>query len=589
MRAFTGISTSRGVALGRAFIVAPRELNVERRAITPAEVEAEQTRLDAALAVTREEFSSLRDEVKRADSSIRAEILDAYMLILDDEMLAARARGKIAGEEVSAEYAFKTTLDNMLTVFENMEDPYFRERAVDLRDVGNRVVMNLLGVAYRAFQGLPEGAVIVAHDLPPSDAAALPRGKIRGIVTEVGSRTSHTAIMARSMEVPAVVGAVGVMGYVRAGDALVVDGVTGRVIVNPAPEVAADYERLVAELAEEERRRARLAELPATTLDGYRIELSANIEVLAELEAIKRHGCDGVGLYRTEFLFLHRGDLPSEEEQLGAYRRVAEASLPHSCIIRTIDIGGDKFLSFPEVAREINPYLGLRAIRFCLKRPDIFRTQLRAILRASAYGKVKVMFPMISDVGELRAAQEILADIKAELRREGRYFDEEMEVGIMVEVPSAALDADTLARECDFFSLGTNDLIQYTLAADRGNEKIAYLYEPFHPAVLKLIKAAVDAANRNSIWIGVCGEMVADPKAAILLLGLSFHEFSASPASVPDIKVALRSVRYVDARGIAERAVRMATVDEVRGYLAEALAELGVPAFQCLWEKGYIF
>ena len=583
MREFTGISTSRGVAMGKAFIVAPRELNVERREITAAEVEAEQARLDRSLAVTRDEFSSLRDEVKRADSSIRAEILDAYMLVLDDEMLAARAHSMIADEKVSAEYAFKNTLDDMLTVFEDMEDHYFRERAVDLRDVGNRVVMNLLGVAYRLFEDLPAGAVVVAHDLPPSDAAALPRGKVRAIVTEVGSRTSHTAIMARSMEVPAIVGAEGVMGYVRAGDGLIVDGVNSRVIVNPADDVAAEYERLIRGMGEEDRRRARLAELPAMTLDGYRIELSANIEVLPELEAVKRHGCDGVGLYRTEFLFLHRRDLPSEEEQLEAYRKVAEASLPHSCIIRTIDIGGDKFLSFPEVAREMNPYLGLRAIRFCLKRQDIFRTQLRAILRASAFGKVKVMFPMISDVGELRAAKEILSDIRLELKKEGHYFDEELEVGIMVEVPSAALNADTLAQECDFFSLGTNDLIQYTLAADRGNEKIAYLYEPFHPAVLKLIKAAVDAAGRNNIWVGVCGEMVADPKAAILLLGLSCNEFSASPASVPDIKMALRSVRYVDARRVAERAVRMTSVGEIRGYLAEALADMGVPAFQCLW------
>jgi phosphotransferase system enzyme I (PtsI) len=571
------------VVSGKAFVVAPGELTVERRAITAAEVEAEQARLARSLEVTREEFSSLREEVRRSDSSIRAEILDAYMLILDDEMLAHKARDMIADEKVSAEYAFKTTLDTMLVVFENMEDPYFRERAVDLRDVGNRVVMNLLGIAHQLFEDIAEGTVIVAHDLPPSDAAALPRGKVSGIVTEVGSRTSHTAIMARSMEVPAVVGAVGVMGYVRAGDRVIVDGVNGRVIINPAPDAAAEYERVIRELAEEDRRRARLAELPATTLDGYRIELSANIEVLPELEALKRHGCDGVGLYRTEFLFLHRNDLPSEEEQLDAYRKVAEASLPHSCIIRTIDIGGDKFLSFPEVARELNPFLGLRAIRFCLKRRDIFRTQLRAILRASAYGKVKVMFPMISDVGELLAAQEILADVKRELRAEGRFFDEKSEVGIMVEVPSAALNADTLARECDFFSLGTNDLIQYTLAADRGNEKIAYLYEPFHPAVLKLIKATADAACRNNIWVGVCGEMIADPKAAILLLGLSFNEFSASPASVPDIKMALRSVKYVDARRVAERAVRMTSAGEVRGYLAEALAEMGVPAFQCLW------
>ncbi len=583
MKEFAGIPVSGGVALGKAFVVAPRELTVEQREITTDEVEAEQARLERALAVTRDEFASLRDEVKKHESSIRSEILDAYMLVLDDEMLTQKARDVIREERVTAEYAFKTTLDEMLVVFEAMEDPYFRERAVDLRDVGNRVVMNLLGVAYRLFQDVGENSILVAHDLPPSDAAALPREKVGAIVTEVGSRTSHTAIMARSMEVPAVVGAEGVVGYVRAGDSLVVDGINGRVIVNPTDEVAAGYEELGREISAEEKRRARLAELPATTLDGYRIELSANIELLPELEAVKRHGCDGVGLYRTEFLFLHRSDLPSEEEQLAAYRKVAEASFPHSCIIRTIDIGGDKFLSFPEVAREINPFLGLRAIRFCLKRQDIFRTQLRAILKATAYGKVKIMFPMISDVGELRAAKEILAEARNDLERKGHFVDEALEVGIMVEVPSAALDADLLAQECDFFSLGTNDLIQYTLAADRGNEKIAYLYEPFHPAVLKLIKATADAAHRNQIWAGVCGEMIADPKAAILLLGLSFDEFSASPASVPDIKIALRAVRYVDARDIAERALLMTSASEIRAFLARALAEMGVPTFRCQW------
>ncbi|MGD8718817.1 MAG: phosphoenolpyruvate--protein phosphotransferase [Candidatus Zixiibacteriota bacterium] len=583
MKEFSGISTSRGVAVGRAFLVAPRELTVEERGIPASDVEVEQARLDHALAVTRDEFATLRDEVKKHESSIRAEILDAYMLILDDEMLSQKAREKIAQDSVTAEYAFKTTLDGMLAVFEAMEDPYFRERAVDLRDVGNRVVMNLLGVAYKLFEDISDDTVIVAHDLPPSEAAALPRGKVRGIVTEVGSRTSHTAIMARSLEVPAVVGASGVVGYVRGGERLVVDGINGRVIVNPTDEQAAEYEELIRDLAEEELRRTRLAELPAKTLDGYRVELSANVEVLPELEAVHRHGCDGVGLYRTEFLFLHRADLPSEEEQLDAYRRVAQASQPHTCIIRTIDIGGDKFLSFPDVARELNPFLGLRAIRFCLRRQDIFRTQLRAILRASGYGKVKIMFPMISDVEELRAAKRILEGAKKELTEEGHRFDPEMEVGIMIEVPSAALSADILARECDFFSLGTNDLIQYTLAADRGNEKIAYLYEPFHPAVLKLIRLTVDAAHRNRIWVGVCGEMVADPRAAILLLGLSCDEFSASPASVPDIKIAIRKASYRKARRIAEKAVRMTSAAEIRTYLTEAVSGLGIPAFQCEW------
>ncbi|UCH78340.1 MAG: phosphoenolpyruvate--protein phosphotransferase [Candidatus Coatesbacteria bacterium] len=580
MKEFSGIAASRGVASGEVFLVVPRDLTIERRAISAEEVEAESARLERALAVTREEFAALRDRIKQHGTSVRAEILDAYMLVLEDEMLTETAVHKIGEEQVSAEFAFKTTLDEMLGVFAAMEDPYFRERAVDLRDVGNRVVMNLLGVAARTYEELGAEAVIVAHDLPPSDAAALPRDKVRALVTEVGSRTSHTAIMAQSMEVPAVVGVAGVTGYVRSGDPIIVDAVNGRVIVAPTEEVTAEYAAIARDLAEEEKILARLAELPATTVDGYRVELSANIEVLPELEAIRRHGCDGVGLYRTEFLFLHRRDLPSEEEQLEAYRQVAEASLPHSCIIRTIDLGGDKFLSLPEMPRELNPFLGLRAIRFCLARPDIFRTQLRALLRATAYGRVKIMFPMISDVEELLAAKEILRSVQAELHAEGHNFDSSPEVGIMVEVPSAALHADRLAQECDFFSLGTNDLIQYTLAADRGNEKIAYLYEPFHPAVLKLIRTTVEAAHRNQLWVGVCGEMVADPKATVLLLGLSCDEFSASPASVPDIKKTIRAARYVEARRLAERVLQMTSVTEIHRTLTEALAAIGVSSFE---------
>jgi len=580
MREFEGIPASAGIARGEAFLVARRDFAVERREITADEVPAEEARLTRAIAVTREEFATLRDEVSKNDAAIRADILDAYMLILDDEMLVQNARTMVVAERVSAEYAFKTTLDGMLEVFSRMEDPYFRERAVDLRDVGNRVVMNLLGVAHRLFEELGPGTVVIAHDLSPSETAAMPRGNIAALVTEVGSRTSHTAIMAQAMEVPAVVGAAGIVGYVRAGDAVVVDGIQGRVYVDPPPDLANRLAVRRREWEEEQRRRSLLVELPAVTRDGYRIELSANIEVLEELEAIKRHGCDGVGLYRTEFLYLHRQDLPSEEEQFTTYRKVAAAAQPHSAIIRTLDLGGDKFLSFPEMARELNPYLGLRAIRFCLVRDDIFRTQLRALLRASAYGKIKVMFPMISDLEELRAARRILTEVRDGLGREGLPFDDGMEVGIMVEVPSAALSADALARECDFFSLGTNDLIQYTLAADRGNEKIAYLYEPFHPAVLRLIKAAVDAARRSGIWVGVCGQMAADPKATVFLLGLSCDELSASPASVPVIKRAIRAARYADARIIAERVMRMDSAAEVRQYLTEAVTEMGIPVSQ---------
>ena len=583
MREFTGIPVSAGVAVGTAFPLTAGALKVERREIEAAEIGAEQARLDRALAVTREEFVTLRDEVSKNDASIRADILNAYLLILDDEMLSRKARELIAAERVSAEFAFKTALDGMLEVFEKMEDPYFRERAVDLGDIGNRVVLNLTGGSYRYFDGLTESAVIVAHDLPPSVTAALPRGRVAALVAEVGSRTSHTAIMAQSMEIPAVLGVPGIVGYIRGGDRVIVDGLAGRVYINPTRSIEETYGRLGREIDEEKGRRAKLAELPATTRDGYRIELSANIELVDEIEAVRRHGCDGVGLFRTEFLFLDRTDLPSEEEQYVAYRRVAAGVFPDSAIVRTIDIGGDKFLSLPEVARELNPYLGLRAIRFCLQRQDIFRTQLRAMLRASVHGKIKIMFPMISDIEELRAAQDILESVRQQLRMEGKPFDENVEVGIMVEVPSAALSADVLAQECDFFSIGTNDLIQYTLAADRGNAKIAYLYEPFHPAVLKLIRETITAAHRNGIWVGVCGEMAADPQAATLLIGFSCDELSASPVSVPVVKRAIRAIRYGDARRIAEAVVGMGAAADIRAYLAGELAALGVPAYKEQW------
>jgi len=573
---FKGIPASPGIAVGKTFVVHLDELDVAETLIDEGDVEAEVARFRDALTVTKSEFETMRDRLAGPSGAVSRELLDAYILLLDDIVLVKQAEQHIREKHYSAEYAVKSTLEWALEIFNEMEDPYFRERAVDLKDVGSRIIQNLLGTVHVSYDEMNEGSVVVAHELPPSETASIPRGRVAGFVTEVGSRTSHTAIMARSIEVPAVVGAPGVTGRIRSGDVVALDGYTGRVVVNPDAETLGEFEERRRAHEKELLRKVALVELPAKTLDGYRIELSANIEVPEELGALARYGADGIGLYRTEFLFMNRDDLPSEDEQFEVYRKVAAAALPHSTIIRTIDIGGDKFLTQLNISPEINPYLGLRAIRFCLERPEVFLTQLRAILRASAYGKIKIMFPMISDVSELVAGKEWVARAMEELKTEGKPFNPNIEVGIMIEVPSAAVTADVLARNCDFFSIGTNDLIQYTVAVERGNEKIAYLYQPFHPAVIRLIYAASDAAHKNGIWIGVCGEIVTVTAAVVLLLGLSFDEFSASPIAIPDIKETLRRIRYSDARVIAEKAINKTTTEELVEYMETEMARIGL-------------
>lgn len=576
MYTFKGIPASPGIAVGKTFVVHLDELDVAETLIDEGDVEAEVARFRDALTVTKSEFETMRDRLAGPSGAVSRELLDAYILLLDDIVLVKQAEQHIREKHYSAEYAVKSTLEWALEIFNEMEDPYFRERAVDLKDVGSRIIQNLLGTVHVSYDEMNEGSVVVAHELPPSETASIPRGRVAGFVTEVGSRTSHTAIMARSIEVPAVVGAPGVTGRIRSGDVVALDGYTGRVVVNPDAETLGEFEERRRAHEKELLRKVALVELPAKTLDGYRIELSANIEVPEELGALARYGADGIGLYRTEFLFMNRDDLPSEDEQFEVYRKVAAAALPHSTIIRTIDIGGDKFLTQLNISPEINPYLGLRAIRFCLERPEVFLTQLRAILRASAYGKIKIMFPMISDVSELVAGKEWVARAMEELKTEGKPFNPNIEVGIMIEVPSAAVTADVLARNCDFFSIGTNDLIQYTVAVERGNEKIAYLYQPFHPAVIRLIYAASDAAHKNGIWIGVCGEIVTVTAAVVLLLGLSFDEFSASPIAIPDIKETLRRIRYSDARVIAEKAINKTTTEELVEYMETEMARIGL-------------
>jgi len=572
---FTGVAASPGIAIGPAFIVNVDRITVAEAVILPEHVDPEISRFDTALEKSRREIEQMRDAVAADDETVTTDILDAYLLMLEDEMLVEDTKKLISDKRFTAEYACQLTLDKMVAIFEGMDDPYFRERGVDLRDVAYRVIQNLMGVSSPSFEDLQEGAVVIAHDLSPSQTASMPRGKAAAFVTEVGSRTSHTSIMARSIEIPAVVGVGGVMGWLRAGETVIIDGLSGKILIAPTDDEIKEYqEKQEAYNALLERRQI-LAELPAKTLDGYRVELSANIEVPEEMEAVIRHGADGVGLYRTEFLVMNRDDLPSEDEQFEVYRKVAEECLPHSAIIRTFDIGGDKFVSQLDIGAELNPYLGLRAIRFSLKNPGLFLTQIRAILRASAYGKVKIMFPMISGLNELLQAKEIVNQAKQQLDDQKIPYDD-IEVGIMIEVPSAALMADILADNCDFFSVGTNDLIQYTLAVDRGNEKIAYLYRPFSPSVIRLLAHIARSAHLHGIWVGICGEMTAIPAAAFLLLGMSYDELSTSPIAIEEIKETIRNSKYIDARRVANGALKRNSADAVLDYLEKSLNELGL-------------
>jgi len=437
--------------------------------------------------------------------------------------------------------------------------------------VGNRVIKNLLGKEEKNLASLSKEVIVVAYDLSPSETAQMHREKVIGFVTDVGGKTSHTAIMARSLEIPAVVGLQNVTQNIKDGDTIIIDGTAGLVIVEPTEKELRAYRKKKEEIILQDKELAKIRELPAETRDGHQIELVANIEFPEEIPSAIEHGAQGIGLYRTEFFYLNRTDLPSEEEHFQAYRRVAERFAPQAVIIRTLDLGGDKFISHLAVPKEMNPFMGWRAIRFCLERLDIFKVQLRAILRASRYGKIKVMFPMISGVEELRRAKEVMEEVKDNLKKDEVPFDEEIKIGVMIETPSAAITADILAKEADFFSIGTNDLIQYALAVDRINERIAYLYNPGHPAIIRLIKQTVDAAHQRKIPVGMCGEMAGEPYFAPLLLAMGLDELSMSPVVIPEVKKVIRSITFKEGKKLLEDALKLSTGEEVASFLKENL------------------
>jgi len=577
-----GIPAAPGIVIGQAYLVDSEEIAVSKKRVRDNQLNAEITRFKDALIQTKEQIVKIRDKISQEMSSEHAAIFSAHLLVLEDTMLIEEVILRLKREKLNVEYIFLDVLKKYVAAFSRMDDEYLKDRISDINDVGKRILKNLIGVKERSLSDLKHKVIIIAYDLSPSDTATMHKKNVIGFATDIGGRTSHTAIMAKSLEIPAVVGLEKITRIVNNADTLIVDGNHGLLIINPDDATLNRYKEQKKKLSELEKGLSDLKGLPSETKDGHKVELVANIELHEEVNSVLYHGAEGIGLYRTEYFYMNRTDLPSEEEHFTAYKAVAEKMAPHSVIIRTLDLGGDKFLSQLDVPREMNPFLGWRAIRFCLARPDIFKTQLRAILRASVYGKLKIMYPMISGIEELKQASVILKEVEDDLRKKGIAFDENMDVGAMIEIPSAALTSDILAREVDFFSIGTNDLIQYALAVDRVNEKIAYLYEPAHPAVLRLIKNIIDNGHKEGIWVGMCGEMAGEPALALLLLGLGLDEFSVSPIVLPEIKRVIRSVTLTEANKIAKEALTLSTGKEVEDFVKRKLRHL-VPELTSLY------
>ena len=574
-----GIPVSQGVSRSRVVVLDRTRIDPAKWGILESDPAGEEDRLQASLVVTRRQILAVQERLREAMGADEAQIFDAHLLVLEDPMLLQETARFILEDLVTAEFAFHQASEKYADALAKLDDSYLSERAADIRDVTQRVLANLIGQPQcTALADLTEPCIVVAHDLTPSDTAMMDPAMVLGFATEVGSRTSHTAILARSLRIPAVLGLGEVISELHTGESVLLDGFNGFVVIDPSEQTLFEYGQLVDRQTSIEKSLEVIHDDAAETRDGHRIILSANIERAADVESVLQCGAIGVGLFRTEFLFINRSDLPNEEEQFAAYRKVTESLAPDPVIIRTLDLGGDKLLSHVNVAKEMNPFLGWRAIRLCLQEKDLFRTQLRAILRASVFGNLKIMYPMISGVEELEAANVLLDECREQLRDEGVAFAEDVEIGVMIETPSAAMIADSLARRVKFFSIGTNDLIQYALAVDRLNEKIAHLYEPTHPGILRLIKATVDAGQAHGIWTGICGEMAGDLAAVPLLLGLGVSELSVTPSMVPRVKMLICSIEMSEARKLAEFALDSDSPKEILSR-AEALAKAAVPSF----------
>jgi len=561
---FEGAGVSPGIARGKVHVARDDLDEVVHYRIAPSQVTDEISRFETALIQTRMQILQMQQRIAESIGAKDAAIFDAHLLVVEDRTLIDEVLRKLETDLCNVEWIFQEVATRYAETLNKIDDPYLRERALDIQDVTKRVIHNLQGKAPKAFLALTEPHILVAHNLTPSDTASIDRANVLGIATDLGSRTSHAAILARSLNIPAIVGLHDITAKLESGEQVLLDGSDGYLIVDPTSETVAQYAEIESRRAKVTARLKELRETTSTTRDGRHIVLSANIELPEDVDAVTANGAEGVGLYRTEFLYLNRPALPTEDEQYETYRKVAERVRPHPLIIRTFDLGGDKLApGAVDIADELNPFLGWRAIRFCLENVDIFKTQLRAILRASTVGNIKIMFPMISGLDELRRAIAVLEGCKEELRRSKINVSERVDVGAMIEIPSAAICASVLASNVDFFSIGTNDLIQYALAVDRVNEKIAYLYEPTHPAVLRLLKIIADAAHANRIWVGVCGEMAGDIALIPLLLGLGMDELSTAAILVPRVKRAVQSLAIPECRELVEETFNLNTGAEI--------------------------
>ena len=569
----SGIPASPGIVFGKALVLKEEKIVLDTEKIKDDQIDAEVARFYAGREAAVEQLTAIKDRAFQSLGEEKAAIFEGHLMILEDEELEEEIIAYLRSHKVNAGVAASKIIDQQVEMLSEIDDEYLKERAGDIRDIGNRLIKNILGMKVVDLGEIDEEAILVAYDLTPSETAQLNLDKVLGFITDIGGRTSHTSIMARSLELPAIVGTNDVTEKVKTGDYLILDAINNVVYVNPSREDIERLKKLEAQLAEEKAELAKLKDLPALTLDGHRVDVVANIGTIRDCEGADRNGTEGVGLYRTEFLFMDRDQLPSEEEQFIAYKEVVEAMNGRIVILRTMDIGGDKELPYLDLPKEMNPFLGWRAIRIAFDRRQILHDQLRAVLRASAFGKLAVMFPMIISVEEIRELKSEIEVLKQELRDEGKAFDENIQIGVMVETPAAAVNARFLAKEVDFFSIGTNDLTQYTLAVDRGNEMISHLYNPLSPAVLNLIKQVIDASHAEGKWTGMCGELAGDEKATLLLLGMGLDEFSMSAISIPRIKKLIRNVNFHDAKELADSALQKPTAVEIEQLVADFLAE----------------
>ena len=555
-----GIVASEGIAIGKVFLVNRDHLELSHYNITTSEeIEKEVQRFKKAIEESRSQLLRAKKDINKKKFKEAQYIIDTHILLLQDKVLIDNTIKIIKHDKIDAALALKKTIEGLRKNLADINDEYMKERTSDIDYIEQRILRNLAGIKADLVAKIREKVIIVAYDLSPADTANLNVNEVLGFTIDCGGRTSHTAIMARALKIPAVVGLKDITRRVKTGDTMILDGIHGVVIINPTADTLRKYQQKKAEYDEFEIGLLKHKELPGETVDGFKVKLLANIEIMEELPSVTEYGAEGIGLYRTEFLYLNRKDLPSEEEQFEIYKTVSQKISPLPVTIRTLDIGGDKFMSQIDVAEEINPVMGLRAIRFCLKEVTIFKTQLRAILRASAHGKVKIMFPMISGIEEVRQIKKILNEVKKELQAERKVFDHAIEIGIMVEVPSAGTIADILAREVNFFSIGTNDLIQYTLAIDRVNEQVSYLYEPLHPAVLRILRNIINAAHDNGIPVAMCGEMAGEPFYIPILLGLGIDELSMNVMALPRVKRVLRSLDFKQSQLVIDNIFKLST------------------------------